>query len=231
MNYFWIIPISALILASVIGVGAIEYKVNTLIPLAVIEMDELKSMSCQEIKVRNSIGSYKLPDNGVFAREKVDACTDAEDAIKELERHKLNLLLADPNSKESLLKNLREEIKMHSILEPLFNEHYNQTKILSGNLTDIKNEIIALEDKIIIFVYNGLEIEYTKDERMQMLYDKDVHDLTEEEYNFMIEARKQIFHPYDPIGRIGGYMTYEEFQQFLDENNVDARGFVIDDDH
>jgi hypothetical protein len=148
MNYFWIIPISALILASVIGVGAIEYKVNTLIPLAVIEMDELKSMSCQEIKVRNSIGSYKLPDNGVFAREKVDACTDAEDAIKELERYQLNLLLADPNSLESLEKRLGELTKMNSTLWPLYEEHFNQTKILSGNLTDINNEIDLLKEKL-----------------------------------------------------------------------------------
>jgi hypothetical protein len=79
---FWIIPLSALIVASIIGAGTIEYKMNTVLPNAEIELLEIKSMTCSEIKARNSIGSYWTPGNGEFARDKVDACLKAEKAHK-----------------------------------------------------------------------------------------------------------------------------------------------------
>jgi len=79
-RYFWIIPIAAFILGGTIGAGAIEYKVNTVWPAAAIEAVELKDMSCSEIKDFNSIGKYWVPDNGKYAREKVEVCIEAEKA-------------------------------------------------------------------------------------------------------------------------------------------------------
>lgn len=75
---FWIIPLSALVLASIIGAGAIEYKINTILPNAEIELLELKKMSCPEIKARNAFGSFDIPSNGEFAREKIDSCKEAD---------------------------------------------------------------------------------------------------------------------------------------------------------
>lgn len=59
------------------------YYQNTIVyPNAAIELDEIKKMSCVEITARNSIGSYWTPDNGKFARDKVQDCKDASLALK-----------------------------------------------------------------------------------------------------------------------------------------------------
>jgi len=47
-------------------------------PSAEAELQELKNMNCDEITARNSLGSYWTPDNGKFARDKVDACVSVK---------------------------------------------------------------------------------------------------------------------------------------------------------
>ena len=41
---YWIVPIMALAIGCIIGAGGIEFKVNTVWPAAIAEMDELKKM-------------------------------------------------------------------------------------------------------------------------------------------------------------------------------------------
>jgi len=77
VDNFWIIPILAMIAGCIIGAGAIEYKVNTIWPNAIIELDEIKSMSCEEAKEKNASGRYLTPSNGIKLRSMVDACPDA----------------------------------------------------------------------------------------------------------------------------------------------------------
>lgn len=79
---FWLIPITALIIGFVMFGYMMEIKINNILPNAAIELDEIKSMSCPEIKVKNSIGNYWARENGVFARDKIQTCIDAEDAHK-----------------------------------------------------------------------------------------------------------------------------------------------------
>ena len=71
---YWIVPIMALAIGCIIGVGGIEFKVNTVWPAAITEMDELKKMTCEELKIKNSQNRYWTPDNGKYARTLVDAC-------------------------------------------------------------------------------------------------------------------------------------------------------------
>ncbi len=80
---FWIIPIISLIIIVGVIFPYILYYQNTVVyPNATIELDEIKKMSCVEITARNSIGSYWIPDNGKFARDKVQDCKDAAIALK-----------------------------------------------------------------------------------------------------------------------------------------------------
>lgn len=68
MDRFWIIPIVALVSGSIIGVGAIEYKVNTVWPNAIIELDEIKSMNCESVNKKIADGRTWTPQNGVALR-------------------------------------------------------------------------------------------------------------------------------------------------------------------
>lgn len=80
---FWIIPCIALIFVIVILGGLIEYKINTIMPNAEIELQEIKKMSCEQVTARNALGSYWTPKNGAFARDKVKDCIDADKVYKE----------------------------------------------------------------------------------------------------------------------------------------------------
>jgi len=74
VDNFWVIPILAMVVGCIGVAGAIEYKVNTVWPNAVIELDEIKSMSCEEAKEKNASGRYATPSNGMQLRSMVDAC-------------------------------------------------------------------------------------------------------------------------------------------------------------
>jgi hypothetical protein len=71
---YWIVPLIALAIGCMMGAGAIEYKLNTVLPAAIAEKDELRDMSCKELKTKNSQGRYWTPENGKYGRTLVDAC-------------------------------------------------------------------------------------------------------------------------------------------------------------
>jgi len=148
MINFWFIPIMAFLIGGTIAGGAIYEKYTVIIPKAEAELLELKAMSCSEIKIRNFIGSYKLPINGVFARDKIDTCISSENAIKQLERERMAKLLADPNSQESLEKKLLEIIHQDNTHRTLLLEHTQLVEILQGNVTHFENEFDITLDKM-----------------------------------------------------------------------------------
>ncbi len=168
MINYWIIPIFAFIIGVLITGGSIYEKYTVVIPKADAELLELMAMSCNEIKTRNSMGSYALRVNGVFAREKVDACSDAEDAIKQFEREKMNRLLADPNSQESLTKRLSILFELRESHFDLLSGHVNQTKILQGNLTNFDMEMNHITQTMIELGYGDTNDGCTK---IQIDYD------------------------------------------------------------
>lgn len=76
MDRFWIIPIVALVSGSIIGVGAIEYEINTKWPNAAIERDGLKNLSCPEIMLKASLNKFWSPQNGKIGRGMSEICVD-----------------------------------------------------------------------------------------------------------------------------------------------------------
>ena len=153
MINYWIIPLFAFLIGALITGGSIYEKYTVTIPKADAELLELKGMSCAEIKTRNSMGSYALRINGVFAREKVDACSDAENAIKLIEKERMAKLLADPHSQESLTKRLSELFELRESHFDLLNGHLNQTEILQGNLTNFDMEMNHITQTMIDLGY------------------------------------------------------------------------------
>ena len=149
MINYWIIPISALIVGCAIAAGSIDHKVNTIWPAAAIEMDEMKSMSCHELRDKNSHAKYWTSDNGKYARDVIKSCEDAEAEIAKLELDRLNLLLADPNSIQSLKKNLAELISTYNEKHPLLLDYQNKTKILTNELNENDEKITELSEKLI----------------------------------------------------------------------------------
>ena len=96
---FWIIPIICLVVAmGVIFPFILHHQATVIFPKAAIEIDQLKNMSCDEIKSRNALGSYWTTENGKFARDKVVDCKNALKALKE----KLRIIRNNATHQEKL---------------------------------------------------------------------------------------------------------------------------------
>ncbi len=72
---FWIIPIVCFIVAAVIILFAVEYRVNTVFPNAEIEREEIENMTCDEILLKNS-GHYWSTENKNIGNAKAIGCTE-----------------------------------------------------------------------------------------------------------------------------------------------------------
>jgi len=78
MDKFWIVPLVAFVLVTcVIFPIAMHHKITVVIPNAIVELAEIQDMTCDEIKSRDSLGSYWTPSNAKFARGILQDCLDA----------------------------------------------------------------------------------------------------------------------------------------------------------
>ena len=96
---FWIIPIACFAMVGIFFAFSLEHKFNVVMPNAVLEVEEMKNMSCKQIKEKDSRGSYWTPENSALGREMNSNCTDIIKAeskrIRDLEyqESKINSLL------------------------------------------------------------------------------------------------------------------------------------------
>lgn len=160
---FWIIPIACLVLISFVIGFVYDHKVKVVYPNSIIELDELQSMSCDEITARNSLGSYWTRENGKFAREKVNNCLDAQIAYKE-------------NLKEILKLGTHDE-KINAGFKLLWFGMYNHTGLpflpTTGNIDIIHGTEHGIssfvpEDTMVIIGYNNT-ITFTNETDMAFL--------------------------------------------------------------
>jgi len=55
---------------------ALDYKINTVLPNAILEHEDMKSMLCPELLIKDSFNDYWTPANGKIGREKVAICKE-----------------------------------------------------------------------------------------------------------------------------------------------------------
>ena len=145
---FWITPIVCLVAVMGGFVVILEYQVNTAFPNAVAELEEMRKMSCDEIKSKNALNRYWSKENGAFGGDKADGCAAAEAAIKKAEKDRLDELLADPNSFESLSRDLIKFQGLYDSYQELYETHSSEAEILKHNVTDFENQINEINAKL-----------------------------------------------------------------------------------
>lgn len=145
---FWIIPIICFVVVMGIFVVILEYNFNTKMPNAEIELAEMQTMTCPEIEAKLEINQFWSMENGAFAREKGQGCADAAAAIRKAEKEKLDKLLADPNSLESLTRDLEKFQKEYDAFKKDYEIHSSQAAILKQNVTDFENKINEIQLKL-----------------------------------------------------------------------------------
>ncbi|MCE9653433.1 MAG: hypothetical protein K8Q89_10345 [Nitrosarchaeum sp.] len=146
--HFWIIPIAFLALGVTIFVIIIEYNINVLWPNAATELEEIKKMSCDEIKVKDGNNDYWTRENGKIGKEKADGCVEAELAAKKAEKEKQDAILADPNSLESLTRDLKKFQELYNSTSASYKLHASQAEILKQNVTDFENQVEQIKSKL-----------------------------------------------------------------------------------
>ena len=145
---FWIIPIICFVATAGIFVVILDYNYNVKRPNAIIEFAEMEKMNCTEMRSKLGTNLFWSMDNAKFAREMVQACSDAEAAVRKAEQDKLNKLLADPNSFESLSRDLERFQKLYDSHKEEYDFHSTQADILKHNVTDFENKINEINSKI-----------------------------------------------------------------------------------
>ncbi|QLH05837.1 hypothetical protein [Nitrosopumilus ureiphilus] len=138
---FWIIPVICLVVVIGIFASVLAYQFNVAMPNAVVEMEELRKMSCDQIKEKNAVNRYWSKTNSEYGNNKAKGCTDAEMAIKQAEQKRIDKLLADPNSLESLSRDLKKFQDLYDSYQELYQTHSSEAKILKQNVTDFENQI------------------------------------------------------------------------------------------
>ena len=72
---FWIIPIVCFVGAMIMFSITLEYKINTILPNAELERQEMQEMLCPEILQKDASNSYWTPQNSKIGREKAASCS------------------------------------------------------------------------------------------------------------------------------------------------------------
>lgn len=145
---FWIVPVVFLIIGFGIFAIVAEYNFNVKMPNAAAELEEMRSMSCDEIKAIDSVGRYWSKENQAFGNEKAESCQVAEAAIKEKEKKRMDKLLADPNSFESLSRDLKKFQELYESNQELYETQSSEVEILKQNVADFENQINEIKAKL-----------------------------------------------------------------------------------
>jgi hypothetical protein len=146
--HYWIVPIICFVAVAGIFAFILEYQINTSHPNAVAELEEMKKMSCDEIKSKHTLNRYWSKDNGAYGKDQADGCAASESAIKKLEKDRLDKLLADPNSLESLSRDLKKFQGLYGSYQELYESHSSEAKILKQNVTDFGNQLDRIKLKL-----------------------------------------------------------------------------------
>jgi transposase-like protein len=145
---FWIAPILCMVVGMGVFVGVVEYNTNTKMPNAAAELEEMRTMSCEEIKAKDSLNNYWTSDNREFGGDKMSGCAAAEAAIRKAENDRLDKLLEDPNSFESLSRDLIHFQGLYDSYQELYEMHSSEAEILKHNVTDFENQINEINSKL-----------------------------------------------------------------------------------
>lgn len=146
--YFWIIPIAFLALGVGFFVIIMEYNINVLYPNAKIELEEIGKMSCSEIKSKDASNDYWTRENGKIGKQKANACDEAEAAKQKAENEKLAKILADPNSLESLTRDLKKFQDLYNSTQTKYQFYTSESETLKQNVTDFENKIEQIKSQL-----------------------------------------------------------------------------------
>ena len=133
---FWIIPVVCMIAVAGIFGGLLVYQNILIPPKAEIEYLEIKQMNCNNIKEKNTTGAFWSDLNRITALMMIEKCDADDQAIIQAEKDRLEKLLADPNSDESLQQDLKKFQGLYNSFKEQYDFHSGEASILIQNVTE-----------------------------------------------------------------------------------------------
>ena len=146
--HFWIIPVICMVAVAGIFGGLLVYQSVLVPPKAEMEYLEIKEMDCENIKEKNSTGAFWNDLNKITALMMIEKCDADEQAIIQAEKDRLEKLLADPNSDESLQRDLKKFQGLYNSFKEQYDFHHGEASILIQNVTEYKTLLDQTEMKL-----------------------------------------------------------------------------------
>ncbi len=145
-----LLTVAVIILVGVgIIAGFIAYHDHTEIqPKAEAQYLYLQTITCEEVSSFPSSTTLYSKENRILLNEKTKTCTEAKQREAQKEKERLDALLADPDSFESLS---REYAKLKESLEESQTRYdvlQNETDILQEKIAEYENRIAEIIEKI-----------------------------------------------------------------------------------
>lgn len=146
-------PLLTVAVITLVGVGIvagfIAYHDHTEIqPKAEAQYLYLQTITCEEVSSFPSSTTLYSKENRILLNEKTKTCTEAKQREAQKAKERLDALLADPDSFESLS---REYAKLKESLEESQTRYdilQNETGILQEKIAEYENRIAEIIEKI-----------------------------------------------------------------------------------
>lgn len=143
-----IIAAVILVMVAIVG-GFMAYHEYTVIrPQAVAQHDYIQSLSCDQILSFPTTTPLYSKDNRQLLTEKTEKCTEARQLEAQKEKERLDALLADPNSFESLSREYERLTESLAEAKVRYENLTNQTLALQEQITEYENRISEIETLI-----------------------------------------------------------------------------------
>lgn len=78
--HYWIVPIICIVAMIGMFTVSLDYKVNTIFPNAVLELQEIKEMSCEEISLKDAANDYWTSENALVGNAKALGCNPPKES-------------------------------------------------------------------------------------------------------------------------------------------------------
>lgn len=145
-----LLTVAAIVLA---GVGIIAgfiayYDYTETQPKADAQLKHIQTLTCEQVLSFPSNTPMYSKENRIVLNEKNEQCTKAKQLEAQKEKERLDALLADPNSYESLS---REYLKLTESLPELQNKYdtlKNETSILQEKITNATTRLSQVKEKM-----------------------------------------------------------------------------------
>lgn len=135
-------------MVAIMGGAMAAHEYIVIRPQAIAQNEYLQSLTCEQIESFPPTTPILSKENRHLFTERIESCTEARQLAAQKEKEKLDALLADPNSFESLSREYERITQSLDESKVRFENLTNQTLVLEQQIIEYENRISEIEKLI-----------------------------------------------------------------------------------